>query len=194
MFIPDMPNVPPQDVPVMIAQANQAQSGDVKTTRSVGICHPVSNGTLSTQSLENVIDPIGEAKGYFDLYEHQSVTGSAIITVLQQPKHGILRLVTEADNFGIGRFDPTDPGYVYLPEKGYLGKDSATVLVEIGSIKVTVVYFFQAVNHPLGSYWVKELCGEKGYSWKISSTLDSNGNSTITSEKGIGDRPRFLLA
>ena len=40
MIIPDMPHVPPQNLPVMIAQANQAQPNDVTTTRTLGVCQP----------------------------------------------------------------------------------------------------------------------------------------------------------
>jgi hypothetical protein len=136
MFIPDMPDVPPQNFPVMIAQANQAQPSDVTTMRTLGVCFPAPN---EIYSLENVVDPKLEAQAYLRRYEHQTVKVPATITVLQQPKHGILRLVTEADRGTLfssssGPVDPSDPGYAYLPEKGYVGKDRATVLVEIGNI------------------------------------------------------------
>jgi hypothetical protein len=179
MFIPDMPNVPPQNVPVMIAQANQAQAGDVNTVRTLGVCFPAPN---SIYSLENVIEPIGDARAYLDIYEHQTANGSATTTVLQQPKHGILHLVTEADGnkFGEGVFDPTNLGYAYLPENGYVGKDRATILVDFGGIKVKVEYFFQAINGVLGNTGTTDRC-RKGPYWKISSTLDANGTNTITS-------------
>lgn len=54
MFIPDMPDVPPQNVPVLIAQANQAQPRDVKTVRTLGVCFPAPN---EDYTLENVIAP-----------------------------------------------------------------------------------------------------------------------------------------
>ena len=181
MFIPDMPNVPPQNVPVMIAQANQAQPGDTTTIRTLGVCSPVPNAMYS---LENVVEPIGEAQAYFRMYEHQTVTGPATITVLQQPKHGILHLVTEADGskFGEGVFDPTNPGYAYLPESGYLGKDKAIMLVDFGGgLKVKVVFFLQAINGPLGNTGLEDYCSKTGTDWKISSTLAPDGTSTITS-------------
>ena len=79
-----------------------------------------------------------------------------------------------------------DPGYIYLPEKGYLGDDKASFLIERGGIKIKVVYFFKAVNGPLGNSGGDEYCEKTGIRWKISSTLDANGNSTITSvEYGI---------
>ena len=184
MFIPDMPNVPPQEVPVLIAQANQAQAGDVKTMRTLGVCEPVPN---SNYSLENVFSPKGSAAFYLRTFEHQSVanTDPATVTILQQPKHGTLRLVTQADvgtilESGGDPVNPADGLYFYLPENGYLGKDSATFLVEIAGVKVKVVYFLQAIQGPLGNTGVEEYCGKRGYRWKISSTLDTNGNSTLT--------------
>lgn len=182
MFIADMPNVPPQNLLVLVAQANQAQANDVTTLRTLGVCSPSPSNNYS---LENVVEPVGEAGYYLQQFEQRIVAGSATVSVLQQPKHGILRLVTEADRgtlFGstADPLDSSDPGYAYLPEKGYLGKDSATVLVEIGGIKVKVVYFFQAVNGPLGNYGLERYCAKTGPYWKISANLDTNGNSTFT--------------
>ncbi len=150
MFVADVPNVPPQDVPVMIAQASQAQAGDVRTMRTIGVCHPAPN---EDYSLENAVSPIVEAGSYLGNFEGKNVQHIGTITILQQPKHGILRLVTEADGnrFGEGRFDPTSGLYAYLPKKGYVGKDSATALVEIAGVKVKVVYFFQAWAGGLGN-------------------------------------------
>ncbi|MEO7623423.1 MAG: hypothetical protein ABIS30_10200, partial [Gallionella sp.] len=183
MFIPDMPNVPPQYVPVMIAQANQAQANDTTTTRTIGVCDPSPNNNYS---LENVIEPVGEAGFYLRSYEHQQVRDIGTVTVLQQPKHGVLRLVTEADrgtlfDSSAGPLKSDSALYAYLPEQGYLGNDKAVMLVDIAGVKVKVVYFFKAVGGPLGNYGVEEFCGKRGYHWKISSTLDANGNSTITS-------------
>ena len=183
MFIQDMPNVPPQNLPVMIAQANQAQPSDVKTTRTLGVCFPAPN---EMYSLENVIEPIGEAKAYLRMYEHQTVTSPTTITVLQQPKHGILRLVTEADRGTLfssssGPLKPDAGGYAYLPENGYEGKDRATVLVEIGGIKIKIEYFFQAISGVLGNTGSTDRCRNTGPYWKISTTLNPDGNSTIPS-------------
>ena len=143
MFIPDMPNVPPQDVPVMIAQANQAQASDTTTVRTLGVCFPAPNNNYSAA---NSIDPIIEAGLYLQQYENRKFDPSNIsgtVTILQQPTHGILRLVTQADVGTIlidngEHIDPAFPNYFYLPEQGYLGKDSATLLVDIGGIKVNI--------------------------------------------------------
>ena len=65
MLTMNIPNVPPQNVPVMIAQANQAQSSTALTIRTIGICDGLANGADSAPSGENVVDPIVEAQGLF---------------------------------------------------------------------------------------------------------------------------------
>lgn len=183
MFIADIPNAPPQNVPVMIAQANQAQPGDTTTIRTFGICSPAPNNNYSADNGE---DPIADAKFYLQQYENRTVTGPATVTILQQPKHGVLRLVTQADVGTIlagdtGTIDAADPGYFYLPETGYLGKDKAIMLVDFGGgLKVKVVFFFQAINGQLGNTGFQDLCSKTGVYWKISSTLAPNGTSTLT--------------
>lgn len=184
MLVPDMPSVSPHNVPIVIAQASQAVDG--KAMRTVGVCTPVPNAPAN-YSLENVIGPKVAAISYFFTYEHKNFANTvpATITLLQQPKHGILRLVTEADRgtlFG-STADPLDPAaglYGYLPENGYAGKDKAVFLVEMAGVKIKVIYFFQAVSGGLGSSWIKRYCGKTGYQWKISTALDTSGNSTIT--------------
>lgn len=182
MFALDLPDVPPQFSQVMIAQTNQVQAGAAKPERALGVCRPVANGAGSTPTLENTVNPVLAAKAYFDLYEKRTVEGSGKVTILQGPKHGVLRLVTEADRGSIfssssGPITQETKLYAYLPESGYIGKDSATVLVEIGGLKVKVVYSFQAVDaNRLGLYWEEEFCGKKGYRWKISfNEIDPTG-------------------
>ena len=182
MLIPDMPNVPPQNVPMMIAQANQGQANKA-AMRTLGICEPSPNHNYS---LENVVEPILGARDYMQAFEHKTVTGPATTTILQQPKHGVLRLLTEADRGTLfssssGPLDLADPGYAYLPEQGYVGNDSATIQVDFGGLKVNVKYYFQAINGVLGNTGWEDHCSKTGFYWKISSTLDANGTSTLTS-------------
>jgi hypothetical protein len=181
MFIPDMPNVPPQDVPVMIAQANQAQSGNTTSVRTLGVCSPAPSNHYSG---ENGLVPIGSAQDYFNMFEYRTPTGPATTTIVQQPTHGVLRLITEADGntFGYGQFVAANQLYVYLPDSNYVGKDSGTILVDFGNgLKVNVKYFFQAVDHGLGNTGWMDACKKSGVYWKINSTLDTNGTSAITS-------------
>lgn len=176
MWIPDMPNVPPQSVPVMIAQANQAQVGDQKARdRALGVCYPVPSNYYDG---ENTLSPLVAVKNYFRLYDPQTTfTGPATLTVLQQPQRGVLRLITEADRgtfFDSSASAISEGHYVYLPEKGYLGDDKASFLVERRGIKIKVVYYFKAVNGPLGNTGAQRHCKDTGERWKISANLDAN--------------------
>jgi hypothetical protein len=165
---------------------------DVTTTRTLGVCYPAPSEQYNG---DNTLSPIASANNYFYDYEHQTYeqqniaakvkANSASVTILQQPKHGVLRLVTEADRGTLfdnsATFDPTAAEYAYLPEKGY-GNDSATLLVDFGGgLKVKVVYIFQQHEGPLGNTGWEDVCTKTGTQWKISSTLDANGNSTISS-------------
>jgi hypothetical protein len=175
MLISDMPNVPPQDAPVMVAQANKAQSSNALTVRTVGICYGIPNGVGTSPTGGNGVDPKEEAINYLGAYENKQIAMSApaTITILQQPAHGILHLVTQADigtilPSGGDPVDPADPGYIYIPEKGYIGQDKAVVLVEIGGVKVKEIFYFHDMDERTSP------CngGDGIYStWKISATL-----------------------
>jgi hypothetical protein len=134
--------------------------------------------------LENVIDPRLEAIEYLKHYEKMEVKSSAPATVniIQQPMHAELRLVIQSDMRSISDHpdDPVNPAdtlHIYLPEKGFVGKDKAIALVDIGGIKVKVIYFFQAV--PMGNS-VDEACGKRGYRWKISSSFIPGSSRVLT--------------
>ena len=180
-----MPNVPPQDVPVLIAQANQAQPGNTTTVRTLGVCRPAPNHNYS---LDNVVIPIISAGSYLQSFEYRNPPATATTAILQQPAHGVLRLVTQAD---VGTIlpsggDPVDPAaalYFYLPDSNYVGNDTATVQVVYGNgLKVNVKYFFQSINRGgLAENWMDTYCSKTGLDWKISANLAPNGTSTITS-------------
>lgn len=186
--VPNQGSVESDPIDSMIAQANQTQAGDQSARdRALGICRPVPSNYYGG---ENTLIPLVAVKNYFTLYDPQTTfTGPATLTVLQQPQHGILRLVTQAD---VGTIlpsggDPVDPAaglYFYLPEQGYLGDDKASFLIERGGIKIKVVYYFKAVNGPLGNSGGDEYCEKTGIRWKISSTLDANGTSTLADQWG----------
>ena len=140
----------------------------------VGACQIIPNGEFATLS-ENGLSPIDVAMGYLQQYEHKLYEqqraiswDSVIIAVSQEPKHG--ELVFD----GNGR-------YTYAPETGYLGNDSAALLLDIGGIKVKVIYFFQAIDTASVGEGLDEALCDYGHYWKISSTLDTDGNSTINS-------------
>lgn len=158
--------------------AGSAQQQVEGKERVLGVCHPVPN-SIPTEGArgEYVVDPIYNAEGYLIKYERQNVTGETDVTVVKEPQYGTLQLITaaNANSFGSGYFVAGSKSYAYFPNPGYIRKDRATFLVDIGGKKVYVVYFFQSVDRPLGNTGNVDLCTTTGLKWKISSSLDVNG-------------------
>jgi hypothetical protein len=164
MFTLDVPNLPQQYAPVMVAQTHQVKNKAVAPMRTMGICQPVSNYPGAEISGSNVLDSVAAAVNYFWRFEKRNMKegeADAKVTFVQLPKHG--KLVDEGNG-----------AYTYRPESGYFGKDSATSVVEIGGYRVKLVYFLQAVNSVASGNRAEELfCGAKGYQWKISTNPDT---------------------
>ena len=151
MFVMDMPDVPPQFAPVVIAQASQAQKGDATADRTIGVCQLLENPPNPPDTAVNSVGVLGAVRNYFYIVERREIEGSGKVTVLQNPEHGTL----EMGSVG-GR---------YHPALDYYGPDRATFLVEIGSRKVKVIYFFQVLDGVTDERY-ERLC-PKEY-WKIS--------------------------
>ena len=163
------------------AADNGKRNRSVAPNGTAGVCFLAPNEP-EIYSLQNVLDPKVVAGNYLWSFEHRLIpnTEAAKVTVLQQPTHGVMRLLAEADRGKLfdessSPIDPADPGYVYLPQNGYVGKDKAIALVAIAGVKIKVIYYFQAIEGRVGD--VNNWCGKRGYEWKISSTLDADGNS-----------------
>ncbi len=160
MPIADMPHTPPLDTPVIIAQAPAAATAPATINRSIRVCRALSNmpGGNNVTSL-NTLTPADDVVNYFYVLEKTAVAGPAKVTVLKPPAHGTL------EDVGTVAFNETwhyvrDTGvesYNYLPDAGYLGADSATLLVSIGNYKVTTQYEFH-VSQTLSSAGVQQLC------------------------------------
>ncbi len=186
MFFMDLPDTDLQYQPIMVAQAEQAAKADPALMRTIGVCAPVPKDEYSA---ENGIDPKLNAAYYLRSYEQLEVPFNppAVLTILEQPKHGVLHLVTEDDRgtlFGVTAGPlASDAGlYAYFPDKDYVGDDKAVFLIELQDVKVKVVYFFQSIpGGTLGNYGLQEYCEKTGYRWKISSTINSNGTATVDS-------------
>ena len=187
VFPIDLPSMPPQEQPVLLAQADQAQQRAAANERILGVCHPVPNAIAPEGArVEYVIDPSYSAQDYFYYYEYREVSGKAEVTVLQGPKHGTLQRVTAANvaTIGPGKYVEGSNLYAYFPDTGYIGDDRATILVNFGGQTVKVVYFFKSLDHPLGNTGLVDECAKTGLKWKISQ--DANGNPVLTATKGPG--------
>ncbi len=135
MFVLDMANIPPQGAPVMMVQASQAKHAATQKERTLGVCQLIGNPDPEDTAV-NVIDPTASIRGYFYAFEHQRLFGEGQVTILKNPTHGILD-------------DLVGGGYRYVPTGNYLGKDSATILVEMAGYSIKLVYAFHVLEGPL---------------------------------------------
>ena len=189
MFVMDIPpDVPTQYATVVIAQATQVQKSKAKTDRTVGICQALSNPAMpgipgATVSAYNTLTPPLAVKNYFRIVENRTVKGPSTVTVLEKPKHGELEdMGTFVTRHGV-RVDTGQRSYSYLPNSGYLGKDRATLLVEIGGFKVKLVYFFQV--EPVVDYKVEEIVCPNSPYWKISVNPNDPGGPLLTNMSSL---------
>ena len=164
MFFLDMPNVPPQNAPIVIAQSTQATQHKIVLT--IGVCSPIENKPESKTSAINDVAPIGSAYSYLKNSEHKKIDASAFenakVSILRTPAHGVL---SQYD--GVHSFSYISTDYQYN------GTDQATLLVEMGSYKIKVIYYFNLMQNVPGSsnqgtvFDNKSFC-PNGRIWKVS--------------------------
>lgn len=164
MLILDAPISPDSAVMAMLAENNQSTS--LKQKRVVGICHPIPNGkTVDRTSADNGVSPHVAALEYFRAFEKRKIEGSVEVEIKHFPSHGKL-IAIEGKN------------YRYIPEEGYLGRDKVEFSVTIGKEIVDVVLYIQAFEGvAIGNTTIKDMCGKKGYLWKISTNTNEINNS-----------------
>jgi len=125
----------------------------------IGVCH-LSENPYDPTSAVNAMNPSLAIRNYYRVEEHYKIEGQPSVSILQMPAHGTL------EDVGKGYF-------AYYPEKGYLGNDRASLLVEVGGKKVRMEYFFrvmQQVPDQDGVDPYADNCPNKVRVWKISST------------------------
>jgi hypothetical protein len=175
MAVADIPNIPPQSVPVMIAKATQAQQIAANVDRTIGVCQMISNPKTQTRTGQNVLDPVSITKAYFNTFEQKTVTGTSVLSVLRPPSHGKLEdLGTQSDQLGNVIPDTGEKHYYYQGQDRFAGQDSVTLLVEMGGYKVEVIYFFHVFGEEIYDDipLTQEFC-TNGTLWKISSNKGS---------------------
>jgi hypothetical protein len=173
MFVMDVPDMPPQYTPVVIAQASQATEANATTGRTIGVCHLIENPPIPPETAVNSMSPALSVWGYLKKQERPTpgwlttdVYRAAKVSILQGPSHGELKNEEKRD-------------YRYVPTLNYYGQDRATLLVEMGDLKVKVMYFFNVMQSVPGgtegydSRQDKKNC-PKGRMWKISLSTDGD--------------------
>ena len=183
MLIMNMPNMPPQQAPViMMVKATQPSTKELYGT--VGDCVVVDNTKrASIDKAENsnrylavrgtawnifhMKDPNYSSPGYDSGFRVGNInysdinTDNALVTILQQPKHGTLSKDLSRD-------------ISYYPDAGYSGKDKAIFLVNMEGYNIKVVYYFDVVdfNKAQGTIKLWEMDCPGASPWMITSTAN----------------------
>lgn len=89
MFVMDVPNIPAQEPPLIVADASALQGKTQKYDSIIGVCH-LSANPFVPQSAVNSLSPPLELKNYFRINEHYKIEGKANVSVIQMPTHGAL--------------------------------------------------------------------------------------------------------
>lgn len=176
---------PDMQLPVtMIVAAAETQSA-VQGSRmpDMGVCFVVANvpermikdesGTYPDQLS---ISPHSDVSAYFRKFENRIIgnwvgnagpNDTSSSTVIRQPEHG--RLIEQVCPEGMGWC--AHKRYLYVPDAGFVGQDSAIIEGEVNGNKVRLHYYIHSLNTDY--YEVTQVCSDTGYRWKLSSTLGS---------------------
>lgn len=181
-FMPfvDLPSLALLEPVYLVAQAPVGAAPVSKPDRVVGVCHLAMNPPVPPKTAVNSISPLFSAKDYLTKWEKVKVEDEGRTSVLKQPDHGIL-------------VDGGGGNYYFEPEAGYLGKDQATILVEVAGMKIHMKYFFQVLTSLPDDYDRKRYCPERS-KWRIS--LDDSGiglAANISVDLKIADLPSDQL-
>lgn len=127
--------------------------------RAIGVCH-LSENPYDPTSAVNSMSPALDVKNYFRNSERLTLAGAAKVSILQKPTHGAVEGDEEGD-------------FAYYPEKGFLGNDRASLLLEIAGKTVRVDYFFRVMRQipdQEGIDAYADNCPKKVRVWKISAS------------------------
>ena len=151
----------------MAAQTQpQPHVDSTKFDRSIGVCKLTENPPIPLGTAVNSFSPLIGAYRYFKYEEHKDLGFSGKVTVIQQPKYGVV----EGNEEGNFRYSANSTDFV--------GNDEAAFLVEIGGYNVEVRYFFKVQFGGYGGtdgydpYLDKKNCPQ-GRAWKISLNPDN---------------------
>ena len=131
--------------------------------RVLGACKVISNnGSEDWDSAAHMLDAVGLAKLYLEVYEKYGSTiykKQGVILNISEPRFGKLQL--HANSEGV---------YSYIPNEKFFGTDSVTALVELAGKKFKIIWTLRVVDSNSNG----PECGRGSSLWKISSTGDGS--------------------
>lgn len=139
MFIMDVPNVPVQEAPIVLAQAATPGAGATPQPDFILKDCQETEHTADPRSALRGVDPAGMLRNFISNQVNHGIDLAAIknITLLEGAKHG--KITTEVDNTGL-------TFYGYDPEPGYLGNDRAVFMAEFEGKRYKVIIDLHVLN------------------------------------------------
>ena len=130
MFIMDVPYVPAQDAPIVLAQA-ATPSATPSADFILNGCKETEH-TTDPRSAMRGVDPASMLRNYIENRGTRLIELSEIknLTMLQGTQHG--KIFSEIDNVGL-------TSYHYDPAPGYLGDDQAIFMAEFEGKRYKIV-------------------------------------------------------
>lgn len=161
MLISDMPNLPPQDVPVMIIKTIETDTVDLgnvlaspptiisqvidlsdNTGITLNYCQDVQTPDNPNGQLGGGFSPATALRSFWDHKFHEILPiREAKITVIEKPKFGVLIDGDQDVSSDLG------PSYFYTPNNGFIGSDKATFLINVVGKSVKFVTTIIVVKH-----------------------------------------------
>jgi hypothetical protein len=178
MLIMDMSGIPPQQAPIIMAQAAQPSTKELYGTVGGCFLSPIAtqinpendkNGNYSLSPRSYAGNIFSRGPGMDPLFGIDYENGK--VTVLQPPKYGSLSQ----------NLSSSDQYISYYPNPSFVGNDKVVFLVNIEGYKVKVVYYIKVNAHyssDINPDPYRTDCPYPSNWWKISQ--DPNGNSTLT--------------
>ena len=154
MFAMDVPYVPPEENTVILAQAAVTQGQVHRPNYLMKACDQIGTEEDS-KSATNYINPAGSIWIYMMRLRKKELDFSDFKPVLLKgPQHGVLEYKeTVSSGPYNGYRKQIRRGYLYTPEPGFVGNDSATFLVEFEGKYYQVEQEIQVVK---GFQWPAE--------------------------------------
>jgi hypothetical protein len=172
MFAMDVPYVPVQDTPIVLAQTTTSDAGGISQQSDyiLNACQETEH-TVDPRSALRGVDPAGLLGVYLENRDRKPVNIASIkITLLEGTKHG--KIFAEVDNERL-------TSYHYDPESEYLGNDKAVFMAEFEGKHYKIVVDIKVL------YIVDESTSQCGQPQLIKVNKPASGFSGFDSGYGL---------
>jgi len=172
MFVLDIPEVPPQYAPVIIADASQASQRTSKLDQTWNVCQLLESRQAEELGAANILEPALAVKIYMQGRFSDADIAKSKVSVVENPKHGVL----ESDD---------QKAYLYTPDSAdYIGQDATTFLVEISGFSIKLIYSLHVDQGPLDDEQKEAVCPAWITKMPVTSNVSHLSNGALAQTIG----------